>query len=287
MAVPIIDAHCHAWRRWPYQPPVPDPESRGVVEQLVFEMDAAGVDQAAIVCARIEHNPDNNEYVAECVRRYPDRLHQLADVDCSWTDTYHTAGAAERLAAAADHYPLAGFTHYVRRDDDGAWFLSEEGLAFFQVAAEQRLIASLALPAHLQPVLRQVAERFATVPFLVHHMGGPKAAEPAPHEVFKDILASARVPNVYIKLSGFHYAASAAWEYPYAECTWLVRGLYEHFGPDRLCWGSDYPVVRRAMTYLQALEAVRTHCAGLIPRDDMERVLGGNLHRLLTHRLSS
>ena len=49
----IVDSHCHAWRTWPYQPPVPDPEGRGTVEQLLFEMDGAGVDRAAVVCARI------------------------------------------------------------------------------------------------------------------------------------------------------------------------------------------------------------------------------------------
>lgn len=278
--MPVVDAHCHAWRQWPYQPPVPDPDSRGMVEQLLFEMDAAGVAQAAVVCARIDHNPDNNDYVAECVTRYPKRLHQLADVDCSWMDTYHTPGAATRLATTADQYPLAGFTHYVRRDDDGSWFLSEEGLAFFRVAEQRHLIASLALPPGLQPVLCRLAERFPSVPFLVHHMGQPKATEPPPHGLFSQILASAAVPNVFIKLSGFHYAAPVAWEYPYADCAWLIRGLYEHFGPYRLCWGSDYPVVRRAMTYRQALEAVRTHCP-FIPQEHKARILGDNLQALL------
>src|SRR5688572_10016939 len=97
----IIDSHCHAWRCWPYQPPVPDPETRGRIEQLIFEMDQNGVDRAVLVCARIDHNPDNNDYVAEHVRAHPDRLHQFADVDCSWWPTYHTPGAAARLAEAA------------------------------------------------------------------------------------------------------------------------------------------------------------------------------------------
>ena len=279
----IVDSHCHAWRRWPYQPPVPDFESRGLVEQLLFEMDAAGVDQAAVVCARIEHNPDDNDYVAECVRRYPGRLHQIADVDCSWTATYHTPGAADRLRETADRYQPAGFTHYVKGDDDGNWYLSDEGQAFFRVAEERRLIASIALVPRLQPVLRQVAERFPSVPFLVHHMGQPRAVEPPPYPVFKEILQSSATPNVYVKLSGFHYAAPVAWEYPYPDCAWLVRGLYEHFGPDRLCWGSDYPVVRRAMTYRQSLEAVRTHCP-FIPPEHKARILGENLARLITER---
>ncbi len=276
----IIDSHCHAWRYWPYQPPVPDPESRGLVEQLLFEMDQNGVAQATIVCARIDHNPDNNDYIAESVRRHPNRLYQLADVDCSWTDTYHAAGAARRLIETVERYHPVGFTHYVKSNDDGSWYLSDDGLSFLSVAAERRLIASFAIPPRLQTVLRQLAERFPSVPFLCHHMGTARAAEPPPYPLFKEILASARLPNIFVKMSGFHYVSRQAWEYPFADCEWIVRGLYEHFGPDRLCWGSDYPVVRRAMTYQHALEAFRTHCE-YIPEDHRRQILGGNLRRLL------
>jgi L-fuconolactonase len=278
----IIDSHCHAWSYWPYRPEVPDPESRPAVEQLLFQMDQCGVDRAAIVCARIDHNPDNNDYVAECVKRFPERLVQIADVDCSWSPEYHTPGAADRLRTAAERYGLKGFTHYVKGDDDGSWYLSEEGLAFWQVAAERKLIASVAWPARLQGTLRQVAERFPSVPFLVHHMGSVKAAEPAPYPLFKDVLESAKLPNIHIKLSGFHHSSGPddRWEYPYPHCRRLAQGLYEHYGPQRLCWGSDYPVVRTAMTYKQSLEAVRMHC-DFIKGDEMEQVLGGNMERLL------
>ena len=45
----VIDSHTHAWKYWPYQPPVPDPESRGRVEQLLWEMDRAReIDPAAV-----------------------------------------------------------------------------------------------------------------------------------------------------------------------------------------------------------------------------------------------
>lgn len=276
----IIDSHCHAWHTWPYQPPVPDPSSRGIVEQLLFEMDQHGVDQAVVVCARIDHNPDNNDYVAECLRRDPGRLYQFADVDCSWTETYHTPGAAERLAQAVQSYRLKGFTHYVRAGDDGSWFLSDDGLAFFRTAAELNQIVSLALPARLQPLLRQVAARFPSVPFLCHHMAGARAVEGPGSPALAEIRASAALPNIHIKLSGFHYVAPLAWEYPYRECEFVVRTLYEHYGPERLHWGSDYPVLRRAATYRQALEAVRTHCA-FIPPSDMARILGDSLYDLL------
>ncbi len=281
--MPIIDSHCHAWRTWPYKPEVPDSESRPAAEQLMFEMDQCGVDRAAIVCARIDHNPDNNDYVSGYVSRFPERLVQIADVDCSWSPEYHTPGAADRLRQAAERYRLKGFTHYVKGDEDGNWYLSQEGLAFWQVAAERKLIASVSWPARLQPVLRQVAERFPSVPFLVHHMGGVKASEPAPRALFKEMLESAKLPNIHIKLSGFHHASGQEdrFEYPYPHCRHLAQGLYEHYGPQRLCWGSDYPVVRTAMTYRQSLEAVRRHCDFIKP-DEMALVLGGNLEQLLT-----
>ena len=40
----------------------------------------------------------------------------------------------------------------------------------------------------------------------------------------------------------------------------LLSRPHPTVGPDRLCWGSDYPVLRRYLTYQQSIEAFRTHC---------------------------
>jgi predicted TIM-barrel fold metal-dependent hydrolase len=279
----IIDSHCHAWPRWPYRPPVPDDEHRGRVEQLLHEMDLHGVDQALIVCAQIERNPENNAYIAAAVAaqtaRYPGRLHQLADVDSVWSATHHQPGAAERLRQAAERWPIVGFTHYLGKED-GSWLHSEEGLAFFGVAAELGLIASIACRPQHQPAIRRVAERYSSVPILCHHLGGVKAEEEPPHTALKEVLSSARLPNVYIKLSGFAYCTHVQWDFPYSDTHWVIRALYEHYGPYRMCWGSDYPVVRFFMTYRQALEAFRAHCT-FVPEKDKTWILGGTLERLL------
>ncbi len=146
----LIDSHCHAWEYWPYEPSVPDPESRGRIEQLINQMDINGVQQATIVSAQIEHNPNNNDYIADAVRRYPSRLYQYADVDCSWSDTYQTSGAAGRMEAAIKRWPMKGFTHYLRSEDDGSWLTSQEGLDFFRVAADAGFIANIAGAPHHQ-----------------------------------------------------------------------------------------------------------------------------------------
>lgn len=92
----------------------------------------------------------------------------------------------------------------------------------------------------------------------------PPVPDPESRPALQAILASAKRSNIHIKLSGFHYAAPLGWEYPHEPSRFIVRALYESFGPERLHWGSDYPVVRWAMTYRQALEVIGTHCSDII-----------------------
>lgn len=281
----VIDSHCHAWPRWPYQPPVPDDQHRGRVEQLLHEMDQNGVDRAVVICAQLDRNPDNNEYVARQVERYPARITQFADVDSSWSATYQTPEAAQRLARVAKQQPISGFTHYLKNEDDGSWLCSEAGVEFFQTAAEQNLIASLAAYPHQQWAIRRIAEEFPSVPILCHHLGGIRARENSCLAELKEVLASASIPNIYIKVSGFAYCSHVGWDYPYADTMWILRTLYEHFGPHRMCWGSDYPVVRFFMTYRQSLEVFRTHCT-FVPEADKAWILGETLAGLLSNRES-
>jgi L-fuconolactonase len=246
-------------------------------------MDLNGVDQALLVCAQIDHNPENNAYVAEQVQRFPGRLHQLVDLDSQWSAAYHTPGAAVRLQQMVERWSIKGFTHYLAPDDDDIWLLSPEGQALFKAAADLKLIASLSCAPHQQPVIRKLAERFPTVPILCHHMGLPMLGKGLLKENLEQVLASARMPNIYIKVSGFAYAAQVKWEYPYADVQPIVRALYEAFGARRLCWGSDYPVVRFFMTYRQALEAFRTHCT-FVSEEDQGWILGKTLNALLEAR---
>jgi predicted TIM-barrel fold metal-dependent hydrolase len=117
------------------------------------------------------------------------------------------------------------------------------------------------------------------MPILIHHLGHPQVNDP---DGLKEILASAKQENIYIKLSGFYYAtALEKWGYPFLDVQAVVRAEYEHFGPKRMCWGSDYPVSRRFITYRQSLEKFRAHC-DFVPPADQEWILGKTLAELLT-----
>lgn len=276
----MIDSHCHAWAAWPYPPPVPDPRSRGTAEQLIYEMDEVGVAQALVVCAQIERNPRNNAYVARAAARYPGRLHMAADLDSSWSAAHHAPGGAGRLRRMAARWPIKAFTHYLDRAEDGWWLLSADGQGIFAAAAELGLAASLACYPHQLPAVRALAERHPRVPILLHHLGHPTLGPGTAKEKLDQVLACAALPNIFVKLSGFAYAAERPWDYPYPAVQDIVKAEYDAFGPRRMCWGSDYPVVRAAMTYRQSLEAFRTHC-DFVPKEDQEWILGGNMAGLL------
>ncbi len=276
----LADSHCHAWRRWPYPPLVPDEEARGTIEQLLYEMDINGVEQALVVCAAIDGNPDNTEYVASARERHPGRLHLVADLDCTWSSTYHVPGSADRLRALDDRYELAGFTHYVEERNDG-WLLGDEAEAVFTLASERRLLVSLAASPAWQADLRVIARRHPDVPVLCHHLGEVRVADGLGSDALAEVLASAAVNNIYVKASGLHYASARGWDHPWPDALGVLSRIFDAYGPSRLCWGSDFPASKRFCTYRQSLEAVRSHCRFFTP-EDLRLVLGETLCRLLS-----
>ncbi|MBI4306828.1 MAG: amidohydrolase [Chloroflexi bacterium] len=276
----IIDSHCHAWARWPYQPQVPDVDSRGRVQQLLFEMDQNGVDMAVVICARIGQNPDNNEYVVSEAARYEGRFIPFPDVDSSWSSTYHTAGAAERLEKIARQWKVKGFTHYLKSEPD-EWLRSSQGREFFAVATQYGLIASISGGPGWQPELREIAAAFPRLTILCHHLGGLRPRSATYDSDLKQLMESAALANIMVKVSGFYYGSASEWDFPYRDSIGMFERIYTAFGSDRLCWGSDFPVCNKGRcTYRQTLEVVRAHCP-FIPKADMHMILGDALGRRL------
>jgi predicted TIM-barrel fold metal-dependent hydrolase len=278
----ILDSHVHAWERWPYRPPVPDPESRARAGQALHEMDAAGVGRAVLICAAIGDNPRNADYAFAAAARHPGRFIVFPDLECRWSPEYQAPGAAARLAAALARRRFAGFTLYPTEAEDGSWLTGPEGRAFFALAAEHRLIASLSLMPHQMPAAGRRAGLFPDLVLLCHHMGhlGPRSAATPDAEAL--VCALARHPNVFVKVSGMGNVAAPGDEYPYAGLAWITAALRDRFGAGRLVWGSDYPVSRRHMTYAQTLALVRRH--GPFTAAELDDVLGGTMSRLLAER---
>lgn len=245
----IVDAHTHCWSR-------PD--------DLIQEMDAAGVDAAVVVSAALDGNRDNNEYVAAACSG---RLYQFVDVDSRWSQSYHVGRAVARLAAVCDRFSPAGVSHYLADHNDG-WLVSAEGRAFFAEAGRRGLPVSLAArPAWLD----DICEVAVAVPVLLNHLGLGG---------FEVVRQGARRENLIVKVSGYYYGSDRPWDYPFADRLELVRAFYETWGPHRMVWGSDYPACTPHISYRQSLEVLREH-ADFIAAADLPLVLGGTMSALL------
>ncbi len=275
----MVDGHTHVWATWPYRPGVPDPQTRGSAENLLHEMDAAGVDHAVVVSAEIDGAAGNNHHGAAVVARHPGRLSQLVDLDSHFGPDYHRRGAADRLRAVVDRYAPAGVSHYLAAEDDG-WLSSAEGDRFLAAAEEAGVVVNLAARPVWGPAIRGAARRHPGVTILLNHLGTVMLHPGGLEEGLRLVVDDEDLPNLVVKVSGWAYGTDRPWDYPYAERLAVVRRFHEAWGPDRLAWGSDWPSLLPHHSYRQGRQLLAEHAAFLTP-DDVDKVMGGTLARVL------
>lgn len=273
----IVDAHVHAWARWPYGA-VPDPGTRGGVDVLLHEMDAAGVDAAVLVSAGISENVDNNQYVAQAVASHPERLYQFVDFDSRWSSTYHQPSSAQRLDTLCDKYRPLGLSHYLAPQNDG-WLRSDDARAVFATAEQRGLLVGLSANRSWFDDVCEVARAVPSTPILLNHLGLVMQDPHRSDAAFDLVERGAGHPNLVVKVSGYHYGNDRPWDYPYLDRLEIVRAFYETWGPGRMVWASDHPASAAHLTYRQSLEVLRAH-AGFIAAADQPLIVGETMAAL-------
>jgi L-fuconolactonase len=87
----------------------------------------------------------------------------------------------------------------------------------------------------------------------------------------------AAIPNVYAKLSGL--VTEADWNrWTIAELHRYVNAAIDTFGPERLMFGSDWPVCTLAAEYGQVIDIIRTAIDGR-PQSEQDSIFGGTARR--------
>ena len=123
---------------------------------------------------------------------------------------------------------------------------------------------------------------FLKVPVVIDHLAriDLKLADPNPE--FKKLLALARYPNVWVKVSELS-VLSPSGKYPYADTFSWVRRMYEAFGPDRMLWGTGFPGATRSEAGRPSLAEELSLIRKEIPfftAEDREKILGRNAAKL-------
>jgi L-fuconolactonase len=114
--------------------------------------------------------------------------------------------------------------------------------------------------------------------FVLDHLGKPRIREQVREPWFAELRELALRPNVSCKLSGLPTEADRE-RWTAEDVRPYVEHALECFGPDRLLYGSDWPVVELAGGHARWLAAVE---ALLAPLDAETRraILGGNARRV-------
>lgn len=154
-------------------------------------------------------------------------------------------------------------TGWIARDDVAP------GLAAMERAGLR--LDLLVQPRHL-PLLPALAQRHPMLPLVIDHAAKPGIARGEWQPWADDIRRAAQETPAFCKLSGLVTEAGTGWTV--TQLRPYVDHLLACFGPARLMWGSDWPVVTLRAEYQNWRNATAALLDGLTApeRDD---VLGG------------
>ncbi|WP_166303308.1 amidohydrolase family protein [Bradyrhizobium sp. 2S1] len=193
-----------------------------------------------------------------------------------WID-FDADDAATRIDAIAGRELLVGLRPMVQDIADDDWLLRPELAAPLEAMAQYGLVFdALVLPRHL-PRLVQVVDRHPDLQFVLDHFGKPNLAT-GDIAAWKDDIASlAARANVVCKLSGLATEAAPNWQV--ADLREAVDHALACFGPQRMLWGSDWPVVNLAGGYARWFAAAESLLADL-SSEARAAIFGGNAARV-------
>lgn len=267
-AVMKIDAHVHVWD--PKFPPHRDhplpPSLSGTANDLLQNMDAAGVDKTIIV------QPINYKFdhacVSDAVQRYPTRFAVVALADT----TLGPAEACAELERGVLHNGFRGVR--LNPTFTPAGFAGDTAIALVQKAGELDVpVALFARPQHLDDVAK-LLERFPETKILLDHFA---FCTPGEEDEARDkVLSMGRqFPHLYVKTSAWFRVSKELW--PHRDLHGYLRGLLDAFGPTRMLIGSDYPFVKQQYDYSQAFSLLSE---APLSDEDRECILGTTAAKL-------
>jgi L-fuconolactonase len=173
--------------------------------------------------------------------------------------------------------PLAGIRHQVQDEPDPAWLTRPEVHAGLRAVGAAGLVYDLLVTPVQLAAAAETARALPEVRFVLDHGGKPPLAAGEWEPWAGQVAALAGLPNVACKLSGL--ITEADWDgWRPQDVLPAARHLLDVFGPDRLMYGSDWPVCTLAGGYADVYALAEQAVAALDPAE-RAAVLGGTAAR--------
>jgi L-fuconolactonase len=184
-----------------------------------------------------------------------------------WVDLASPA-ACDDIAALASRPLLRGIRPMLGFMPDTHWILRQEVQPALAAMVREGLRLDMPARSRHLLLLAELVQRHPALPIVIDHGAKPAIARGEFTPWARDIAQVARETGVFCKLSGLATEASPAWDDE--ELRPYVEHLLASFGPERLMWGSDWPVVDLAGGYARWRDA----CLRLLPATVHSSVMG-------------
>ena len=239
-----VDAHQHFWSlaRGDYPWLTPDLGSLYrdyLPADLETPLKASGIGRTILVQAA----PTEAEtaFLLQLADQYP----FVAGV-VGWTDLA-APDAAKTIERAATNPKLVGFRPMLQEMDDAAWILSANLRPALRAMAKAGLcFDALIRPQQIKVIETLLLHHHPDLKLVVDHAANPPIGEDLTSWA-TDIRRLAANTRAYCKWSGLLTIAPGRVNRGHLHRVFDV--LIEAFGPERLMWGSDWPVLNLASSY--------------------------------------
>jgi L-fuconolactonase len=245
---PIIDPHVHVWKhdaRYPWAKETKSPpEKDATPEMLLALMRANGVRRTVII--QVIHYRWDNSYAADVLRQYPQYFRGVARVNPE------NPAAPDDLSRLVEEQGFQGVRVSPAQDATGDWIRGALMPPLWKRCQDLKASMNILTGTSRLPDVAVLVEKFPDLTVVIDHMADCPADRP---DELKKLVALARYPQVFVKVS--HTWSVSKLPYPYPDAQQQVKRLYDAFGPQRLMWGTDWPLVEAHCGYAKALAMVR------------------------------
>ncbi len=182
------------------------------------------------------------------------------------------------LAEFADNRLLKGLRHVVQDEPDDDFLLGREFNRGVDLLRNHNLIYEILVYQRQLPSVERFVKLHSDQPLVLDHLGKPAIRQSGFAEWAPLIRRLAEFPNLACKLSGLVTEADPVRWTP-EELTPYIETVLEAFGPERLMFGSDWPVCLRGVSYRGWVETVETFTERLSPCE-RAMIMGGTAVRV-------
>ncbi len=253
----VLDPHVHVWVNDPHYPWAKEttepPKDNETPSMLLDLMKANGVARTVLV-QFIGYRWDNS-YTLDSMRKHKPYFMAVCRVNPV------DPAAPDQLSKLIEQ----GF-HGVRlspsADAGGDWIRGPLMPPLWKRAESLKVPMQIYASITRMPDLVPLMDQCPGLDVVIDHMAECPIDQP---EQLEKLVALARFPRVFVKIS--HTWSISRQPYPWLDAQEYVKRLYAAFGPERLMWGTDWPVCKKWTTYEKTLAVVRDDMKFLNQRD--------------------